>query len=382
MTSRKAVKICWKVFAWLLVIGGSVYQLYNITELYRRYDTVNDVTVTRNYPSAPPTIVVCSSPGAFLEPSTKFDIRDFDTIQPSELLNASLHPELAAESFMYRKLGFQMGFSDGGVANDMRMEIFFKNQRICYLFEVKSEVGIDKNQLHTALFGYLKIGLEKTFIRGGYLWYLYMIPAETKSYDVIDSLLELQPIQKPYANLTTLLSFDYVKSISKPYPYQTNCLDYKQQNFDSRAHAYAQCIRERFLDDSGAVPAFIPISQTDDIWVMHEIAMLFPNESITEIQRYCMAITSRSDCHQELYIPRLLRTSTIGRYLSVQAPGTPQIVTSAKAKIDLIDFVTYVLSCLSFWFAFSPLVFLTDGKAYRAVCDRLKRRGNKNQESA
>src|SRR5689334_12631875 len=43
-------------------------------------------------------------------------------------------------------------------------------------------------------------------------------------------------------------------------------------------------------------------------------------------------------------------------------PFVPKLITIHKPQISLIDFVTYILSCISFWFGWAPLPFLLEIK--------------------
>ena len=73
----------------------------------------------------------------------------------------------------------------------------------------------------------------------------------------------------------------------------------------------------------------------------------------------CETSNSRRDCREDVYVPYVIAASEDRPVIVLFSSRKPRIVSKSKAAIELIDFVTYVLSAISFWFAFSPLVFFT-----------------------
>lgn len=58
--NKAHLRLIWTAFAWTLSIGGFIAQVYYITEVLLRRDTVNQVTVEQNGHLRPPKLVLCS----------------------------------------------------------------------------------------------------------------------------------------------------------------------------------------------------------------------------------------------------------------------------------------------------------------------------------
>lgn len=93
--------------------------------------------------------------------------------------------------------------------------------------------------------------------------------------------------------------------------------------------------------------------------------------NVSRIEEFCSKKTNVPDCKSEIYIPVPRTTKDADDpAIRILAPGLPQILTKSIAKIDPIDYVTYILSSFSFWFAFSPLVFMTEGFIYNWITSK------------
>lgn len=208
---------------------------------------------------------------------------------------------------------------------------------------------------------------------------IYLHPSTIGFYGASENGIFL-PADDPFNHFySVLLSYQYYRSQTLPFPYSTNCYDYTKASHPatSRAHHFDRCVRKRFLKEWQRLPSSL---------VLHanmNYSLLFTNEFIdTEvapnstdflrIQNHCKQMVSKRNCVNEIYVPNRLTTDKEkdggnGGFVGLVAPGRPQIITTSKAKIESIDFITYILSCLSFWFAFSPLVILTEGVAYKFI---------------
>jgi len=80
----------------------------------------------------------------------------------------------------------------------------------------------------------------------------------------------------------------------------------------------------------------------------------------------CKSWCSQADCYTELLVPELIvytapgsysKISTLHRNLTllIYPSKDPVITVTSAAKMDLIEFIVFILSCLSFWFGLCPL---------------------------
>src|SRR5437879_2511043 len=80
--------------------------------------------------------------------------------------------------------------------------------------------------------------------------------------------------------------------------------------------------------------------------------------------KMCNGFCRRPDCRQESLVPKILLTTSIknssSNLLDIQVyPSDDQIITvTSTPKYRVLDFLVYVSSCFSFWFAWCPLQFL------------------------
>lgn len=169
------------------------------------------------------------------------------------------------------------------------------------------------------------------------------------------------------------------------HPYKPKCLNYinAAPSVASQAQAYDHCFTKMFSDLYSELPYNQVLTKHMTLKYTSLKEMLARGSAyrinITRMEKACTRKTKLPDCKREIYIP-ILRTAKDGRdpAIRILAPGLPQIVTTSVAKIEPIDYVTYILSCFSFWFAFSPLVFMTEGFVYNWVTSKLIR----DQDSA
>jgi hypothetical protein len=77
----------------------------------------------------------------------------------------------------------------------------------------------------------------------------------------------------------------------------------------------------------------------------------------------CKSWCSRADCYTESLVPEeILHVYVHGNYseisnvtIVIYLSKDPVITVTSTAKMDLIEFIVFILSCLSFWFGLCPL---------------------------
>src|SRR6185503_6358422 len=102
----------------------------------------------------------------------------------------------------------------------------------------------------------------------------------------------------------------------------------------------------------------------------------------------CKSWCSQTDCYTEPLVPELIfwtflnyherKYSKISNVTIVIYPSKDPVITvTSTSKMDLIEFIVFILSCLSFWFGLCPLQ-LADIKRETRVQD-LTRKSNHDQ---
>ena len=100
----------------------------------------------------------------------------------------------------------------------------------------------------------------------------------------------------------------------------------------------------------------------------------------------CKSWCRQTDCYTESIVPELILANPNGNYSEVSnvtiviyPSKDPVIKVTSTAKMDLIEFIVFILSCLSFWFGLCPLQ-LADIKVKRETrVEDLTRKSNHYQ---
>lgn len=199
------------------------------------------------------------------------------------------------------------------------------------------------------------------------IWHLFTIPAHLDFYGPSENGMTLPlVVDKHFKKRSYALSYEYIRSELLTYPYKTNCRNYNHVNKQSRAHAMQSCFDILVYGRYRKLPkeSLLGIDNEEPL-----LSLEYGDTSMTiafdTFKTQCEVRFKNPDCTTELYMPYLVNTlrMTSWNFLGFEASEKPQIVTKSKPVIDIIDYVTYVLSCFSFWFAFSPLIMLTNKRA-------------------
>lgn len=95
-------------------------------------------------------------------------------------------------------------------------------------------------------------------------------------------------------------------------------------------------------------------------------------KELDDIYKSCSAKCPFLDCVQEQYIPRRLSSGNwTTPTVTLMMSSEPRITTQFKPQINPVDYITYVLSCVSFWLAWSPLDFLLNSFVSNVIRRRL-----------
>src|SRR6185437_10959782 len=84
--------------------------------------------------------------------------------------------------------------------------------------------------------------------------------------------------------------------------------------------------------------------------------------------KFCNDSCGQADCVTETVVPHLISSLLLGDnynkgpfkifFLRVYPSMEPVVIVTSWSKDAFIDFVVYILSCLSFWFGFCPLALV------------------------
>jgi len=102
-------------------------------------------------------------------------------------------------------------------------------------------------------------------------------------------------------------------------------------------------------------PSAIKVVSNDDV------ANSSMGKDLYAIEKTCRLKCSQPDCIVEDFSPKVIQSEKLvcGGF-ELYATNEPDVITEFKEKTSFVDYITMLLSCIGFWFGFSPLFFLRD----------------------
>src|SRR5687768_16346149 len=75
---------------------------------------------------------------------------------------------------------------------------------------------------------------------------VYTIPEHLHLYGPVGDVVTIPADTNRHENshTYTIMTYDYIRSETLPYPYVTNCFNYEEWHRESQAHAYDVCLDE------------------------------------------------------------------------------------------------------------------------------------------
>lgn len=362
---RKYLRLVLRSIALLIAIIGSSVQVKYISDVYFQYLTVNEVMMT-NTNIEIPKMTFCASPENFLLPGQ--NLSDWDrhfyygerSSFPYVLLNESLTNMTIADVLFFKNAHTVVG--DYLPLEDLMVQTrFMKNEKLCFAVQIKP----DYTQMNA--------NFETQVMKQRFVFEIQFLPYFTKHLTekwFVHAYRDGFAMSERYIftpNLTDLiLSIQYYRADLKPYPYNTNCRDYNVEGLKSQSDAFEICVKKG-CQNLGIYPPFLQFNEDENVTILSEFVQTREHYdqalNMSRVIERCTSRALKTDCRVEVFVPTKEQQSRNGR-LTLMSPSHPKIITISQAKIDLIDFVTYILSSISFWFAFSPFSLISGGFLY------------------
>jgi hypothetical protein len=111
---------------------------------------------------------------------------------------------------------------------------------------------------------------------------------------------------------------------------------------------------------------------TENVALLRKITDILP--SYKTHWKSCMNLCHRPDCVKESYVTIIQTTSGYGNTSStvtelslfLYPPNDQTTIVTSLPKMNFVDFLTQILSCVAFWFGFCPLQIIDWVKRYNA----------------
>ncbi len=160
------------------------------------------------------------------------------------------------------------------------------------------------------------------------------------------------------------LTYDRYRSELLEWPYRSNCRYYsKTSNFQSQGHCIDYCRIVNTNQELSFISSQCLIEEDDrypkevrfDEWSDYDNQTV--KDKLAAIDNLCINRTcSNQDCIRTEFVPMVRKEINAKQFsISVKTARGPDFKVKFAPAINLIDFVTYVLSTIGFWTGFAPL---------------------------
>lgn len=379
MEPSKGKKMCilfYSFICWMISSSGLAWQVASLSIDFFKYETFSQLFINRPETIRPPALDMCSSLQSYSNPN--YTIADFLTQQsPADEVISHINYR-NPPNYTYDYHNYPAGKIEMDPMGVIKIQKFLKNKFTCYSFKLQPGfmTDFDYRQLVTdfprPLIYVLFINPWSTAGRlKGSFWYIFMHPWEESFYQAENNFYELYwPDMSQMTQLSSdigginrlvALTYQLYQTYLLPPPYVTDCYNYSsiESTFESQAQCYETCYNKTIFDKFGLVSSSIPTFEPSN---QHRFTEWKPE--YRKYEEECRKRCRMKDCRYNDFIPSILSTGD-SNYpeFRLHATNHPVVRQTAVAKINMTEYVTFVLSCVSFWFGFSPLDFLLQGKS-------------------
>lgn len=393
------INMLYEPICWLICFTGLVCQIYYISNQYFAFDVTTNVLVTQPTQMIPPGASICirrynidpitrylnqSETGHM--PSTSAIEAQLDImVSPKEMLELS--PDV--NTFF---TSFQVHTTNGYYLHDAQVDEvvvskYIKQNDVCYSMKLKQNVIFPAEFMYNSYFGahyfIMTANMDQMPLARYITFHLY--PSYKRYFGFSQSYADLSRKNIDHDtgrsdNNHIQLSYRHFRSVRLPYPYTTKCIHYPDWKFESKEECLNTCLTNLTIKHLKRVPFSVLIDQPIEynIFTWSESKNETLKAVIAQYQLKCRSRCAHSNCIHDVYSPIVLSSGPAKHMLmDLMASNSPTIVVTYTPIILLIDYVTFLLSCISFWIGWSPLGFMFDvkrwvKKKYSKVDPRIK----------
>lgn len=350
MKNRKVILRYVSFLLFFAAVSGAIWQLWFIISQYMKYETVTKTTIERPDKLVPPSVAICRG---IIEKNASIAKHFAAAFHDGDIVNFSIFSD--DESHVY-------GNSTELLLQNFLITKLIRKEAACYHIRLNRTTPIDAALLYegvvNTIFG---IMVSDQFTNDSELA-LYFLPNDTLFFNPQVDVIVASGTSNVSEKIGRTFTYAQYTSIRLPPPYDTMCIDYSAITpvLDGAAECYDICLEQEYRKHTKK-PVFFKtyFAETDSL--NNEIRDTDERDkSWSAIRRAAIESCRKScrypSCSGEDYAPRYM-SSGLSRYayIVLNAPLEPRFRSVATAKISEIDLITQLLSCISFWFALSPV---------------------------
>lgn len=347
-----------RLVAYLVALVGCVWQIYTVSDQYFQFTIATQVTIAIDeYLQLPQTMICLAIPHNLRNQTASAIFKQLPP--PSDFLIEYTILD-ADESVM-------IDLRRTGREQEILSSVHIKIMLACYMFSLKQPPVI-RSEAYKAIFvSILTVNTTVVFPGREPIVVLGFHPNGKKSNSLnVPFQLHWQTLDKngkpSLINEKIMVRYTHFSSELLPAPFATNCIDYAiDTQFESKDHCIDVCATDLYLKEFNLFPAYTLIDKPRD----SRIDLFADKGTIkrkNQIAEHCREKCSANDCKFDRFLIDIA-TEIPEDYVDVTSvnllkPISPRYSIKYAAMMQPADYVTYVLSCVSFWIGFCPLSFI------------------------
>ena len=367
-----------------------VLHVFFICLQYFEYDTQMSVTMSRPNTIKPPIASLCFEASKLRRPDLSM-ISNMENVPVFQLLDESIG---SFEVFDLPSRAFEEGYT-------LKLKTFFKDSQICFSHEDIGYPAFSRRMMSLLLpVNYIQDIKVASYLLDRvdtpiniYLSHASKLPygtghplslARSKTINFTytfpsnDAFLANQSINvtSRYPNSPIVTHTKIISQILPP-PFKSQCRTYSHSGYESQDECFNDCVlrksinyTNRVLDDMLITGAF---AQKKLLFRHHH-----PNldNDFDKWTQKCESLCSQTDCTRVDFFPRLSgwRTKDLSYFcVYLVVPGEPDIESIMVPAVTLIDVITFISGCVSFWFGLAFYTSLSALLPVTVITEKLRR---------
>lgn len=355
-------------FSFIILLLGCILQIYYIADQFFDYTTTTRVSIGRQTSLFVPTLVFCTPIKNLMEPPI-YNWYQFILSTPFNLWFDRTCPRLdiVNSGYNFRDIvKYKLFFNQSQLRSMFQVGKLIMRRDMCYSLRYKNPFEFDYRVVTSTSDDPILVGfiLNPNFLKRETSLNFFVHSYDSTFHGISNSLAAKHFSR--VANGTSLtmykiiLTYKEYDSFLLPSPYDTNCYDYRPV-YKSERHCYGDCHLNLSLEIQKMVPMSVIKERRFNAFVYPKYSALSLKQKneLEEIKSKCTMKCQKVQCNNNDFVPILIQSIPSQKIeVVLQASPDPLFKMISQPKINLIDFITYIFSCISFWFGISCSQFM------------------------
>lgn len=280
--------------------------------------------------------------------------------------------------------------NESWITPEIQAKPYFFEPFYCFAIGVTSEepYRISWNDISVADYGgtILRISLNTNMLKNHTTMFLFTHPHNTL---VHEATLGVQRVPLTKVTTTCEFSFEKVRYKLLPYPYKTDCLEYRNIGFQTRSQAIDRCVQAMVKQKFDRNLPFSSASVDSDAYLGY--GLLFKMRTnitklniLRNIKKSCARQYSKPDCDFTYFkMSNCWIFDAVADNLSLKMKviNRPYIEVVSRETVSLSQSIIYFASILGLWFGFSIAFDVPKALKFtkRQLCKKKTKLKNSNQ---